>query len=380
MRLTSVFHSQSSILNSQFAAAAALLLAVGCTHVGGGAASWRERAVLGGEGSGVRVAVYGDLFAHLPKYNATPALDEFLYGPVDDGHTILRNPQGMALAGTTLLVCDQGYQDVIGINLANGRSWSWADREHLPKCPVGITVGPDGRVYVADTTLCTVLVYEADGRFVQPIARESQPLPEGGRRGPTYRPCSVAIAGIVLYIGNLGGRCLERYDLNGGWLEPLCPPREHVNFFAPTGLAVAPTGLILVTDSIQGQVFRVTPEGRWLEPMSNFGRLEGELVRPKQLAWTGGGLIAVTDAARQSLALFNGEGQGVAEVHEVEAGWTGWTLPAGVLALSREQAAPLLAHGAPEPAPDEYLLVSDTLGRISITLLGISGAGEAAHE
>lgn len=353
-----------------------LLLVAGCTHVGGGPASWRKRTVIGGgEGGPVRVAVYGDLFAHLPKYNATPALDEFLYGPADDGHTILRNPQGMALAGTTLLVCDQGYQDVIAIDLSNGRSWSWADREHLPKCPVGIAAGPDGRVYVADTTLCTVLVYEADGRFVQPIARESQASAGNGRRGPGYRPCSVAIAGNVLYIGNLGDRCLEHYDLaGGGWLDPLCPPREHVNFFAPTGLAVAPNGLILVTDSIQGQVFRVTAEGRWLEPMSNFGRLEGELVRPKQLAWTGGGLIAVTDAARQSLALFDGEGQGIAEMHEVEGGWTGWTLPAGVLALSREQAAPLLAHGAPEPAPDEYLLVSDTLGRVSITLLGISGA------
>src|SRR3972149_3307309 len=86
-------------------------------------------------------SVFHSHVSHLTSHFAAPALDDFLYGPVDDGHTILRNPQGMALAGTTLLVCDQGYQDVIGINLANGRSWSWADREHLPKCPVGITVG-----------------------------------------------------------------------------------------------------------------------------------------------------------------------------------------------------------------------------------------------
>jgi len=322
-----------------------------------------------------RVIVYGSLGELLPSFDATPAIERFLYGPDDIGKAMLRNPQGMALLGGQLLVCDQGQTDVMAIDLQTGRCDPWGDSEHRPRCPVDITVDADGRVYVADTTLRSILVYDAGRHFLEELSPTNDPKRK-------FRPCGLCVRDGVLYVGNSGDRQIDRWDIaDRRWLPPLVPPKNMRGLIAPTGICTTPEGTLLVADALQGTVFRIDPSGQWLKPIGQPGRGLGEFIRPKQVCCGPSGLIFVTDAGRQSVLVFRSAGQYLMEIHERKDRWNGWTLPMGLIALELSD-LPLLelpAENGRLPQVDEYVIVSDSLGGISLTLLGVTTKPKGAE-
>ena len=347
--------------------AGCLVGAVGCGPQGETGKTIRGPLCFPSDGSRPQVWVYGGLQAALPQYDATPLIDRFLYGPSDYGKTGLRNPQGMALAGGRLLVCDQGYQNVVAIDLPTGKSMLWCDADHQPRCPVDVAADQDGRVYVADTTSRLVYVYDLNGMFIEDLA----PTREAGGH---FRPCAVRVDRGILYVGDLANRRIERYSLaERRWLEPLTPPADRGRLIAPTGLALAPDGVLLIADAVGGTVLRVTPEGRWLQPIGRPGQGPGEMVRPKQICCTDTGLVFVSDAARQSVLVFDQEGHWITEIHERAGEWSGWTLPMGLLAVRPDQLATAKKgdQARKGPQPSSYVIVSDSLGPESLTLLGV---------
>jgi hypothetical protein len=294
-------------------------------------------------------------------------LDEFLYGPTPVPNAWLRNPQGFTILQTRLLVCDQGYPDVISVNLETGVSAAWQDQSRPPRCPVAIAVGDNGMVYVADTTLRAVLVYLPGGGFVERIA----PSDEADR---PFRPASLLAHRGILYIGNIGENRVDRWSTaDRQWLTPIAAAPDGAGFVAPTGLAITRDEVLLIVDSIRARVFRLTAAGEWLEPIGRPGRGEGEFIRPKQVCVTPSGLIIVSDAGRQSVMAFTADGRFVTEIREQADEWRGFTLPAGLLSLPGDGLSALMAEGrpAPDPPPDEWIIVSDSLSAASLNVLGV---------
>lgn len=322
-----------------------------------------------------RVVVYGGIGDLLPSWNDTPPLERFLYGPTPDQSAAgsLRNPQGLAWLGERLLVCDQGWPDVTAIDPATGRSRSFCGVHHPPRCPVDVATDGEGRVYVADTTTRAVLTYGPDGRFLDEL-RPATTAPE------SFRPCSVLVSGGVLYVGDLAGRRIERFDLSRrAWLSPFTPPAGAAALIAPTGIAAGPDGTLLIADAVTAVVHRATLDGRWLAPIGRPGRERGQFVRPKQVRGTRSGLIFVVDAGRQSVIVFDRHGKCLFEVAAVEDGWNGFALPMGLAVAPATEAASLSMRlgDAGQTPPDEYVIVSDTLGGVSLVVLGVvTEAGE----
>ncbi|MBN1343781.1 MAG: NHL repeat-containing protein [Phycisphaerae bacterium] len=316
-----------------------------------------------------RVTVYGSLGEIVPRYDATPALERFLYGPSDFGKTALQNPQGMVLLGDRLLVCDQGQYDVIAVSLTNGQSLLWTKGRLHPRCPVDVTSGSDGRVYVADTTARAVLVYEATGTFIEKLAPE-------GDAATAFRPCGVLVHEGLLYVADLGGRCVGRWStVDRRWLEGIRAAGGSDKLTAPSGLCMTPGGELLVVDAVDCVVQRYSSDGRWLGSIGGPGRLAGQFVRPKQVCCTRGGLILVSDSGRQSVMMFGQDGAFVTEIHERGQGWRGWTLPMGLVVLTAKD-LPALEDGdrlGGGVRPDEYVVISDALGAPPLTVLGITG-------
>lgn len=338
----------------------------GCTQQGEQGGIQRLPIVFPDQGDGPKLWVYGSLQAALPAFDATPWLDRFLYGPNDYGKTLCRNPQGMALAAGRLLICDQGYLNVLAIDLATGKSAFWCDAEHPPCCPVDIALAGDNRVCIADTTLRAVLVYDINGQFLESLV-------PGDNAANTFRPCAVCSDGQILYVGNVGQRCIDRYQFSERrWLEPLVP--SDAKMIAPVGLALTSDGVLLIADAIQGCLWRYdTANKQWLTPIGRRGRGRGELIRPKQVCCTPEGLILVTDAGRQSVQVFNHQGKFVTEIHERINEWFGWTMPMGLLSVKAEELSDVhLPKGQGENSqPSSYVIVSDSLGAESLTLLGV---------
>ena len=113
--------------------------------------------------------------------------------------------------------------------------------------------------------------------------------------------------------------------------------------------------------------------GHWLRAIGRPGRGAGELIRPKQVCVTPSGLIAVADAGRQSVMLFDAGGRFLPEIGEARGGWHGFTLPMGVTLIDPAKLsglADVLADAGME-SPGACILVSDTLSEASVTVLGI---------
>ncbi len=326
-----------------------------------------------------RVIVYGSLGHLLPAYDETPALEKFLYGP-DPGRfsaATLRNPQGMTFSQGRILVCDQGFPDILAIDPATGRIAGVGDSDHPMRCPVDITADAEGRTYVADTTLRLVLMYGADRRFLA----ELRPP---GASPDSFRPAGVLAYGGILYVGNLAARRVDRFDIaRGTWLPPFAPSGTALPLIAPTGLAAGPSGELLVADALQGVVHRVTAEGRWLIPIGKPGRGPGQFVRPKQVRCTASRLIFVSDAGRQSVLVFDATGRFLFEIggDAVEGGR--FSLPMGLVALGTADLPVLTRRLAdhPELASQECVIVSDSLGGESLIVIGVvARAGEDAAD
>lgn len=354
---------------------AGIALASGCAPTPD-AGAWREPVAFDGGRGQPGVLVYGNLAGLLSHHDETPALDLFLYGPNTEERSLLRNPQGMTMLGDWLLVCDQGRPAIIGINLATGQSRTWSEQSRGPRCPVDLCT--DGsQVYVADTTNRAVLVYGTNGRFVRELypAGSAQPVaPTPNAVAPPvrrFRPASVRVREGVLYIGDLGGRCVARYDLSGSsWLSPILSPAGYPPIAAPTGLDFAPDGTLCVVDSLQQRVLRFAPDGTALLPIGAPGRGPGQLVRPKSVACTDAGLLFVTDAGRQSVLVFFQDGRLLTEIHE-QAPWRGFTLPAGVLKLPPTQSLADAIAKRQWAATDEMIVVSDAMGGMPLILTGL---------
>ncbi len=355
------------------------VLLAGCAPSGGpGMSELRERVHIPDAAAVPRVVVLGGLGSILPKWNDTPALERFLYGPDPDQSATsgLRNPQGLAMLDGRLLVCDQGLPDVLVVDLQTGRSRGWSDVEKPPRCPVGIAVGADGRAYVADTTLRSVLVYGPNGRFIE----ELRP---GERGRDATRPCGIAVHGGVVYVGDLISRSVERYDLaRRSWRPAIgLPPESGGPLVSPTGIGVTPDGIVLVVDAVRGVVDRLAPDGGWLSPIGRPGRGPGQLVRPKQVCCTPSGLIFISDAGRQSVLVFRDDGRHLFEIDASRGGWSGFSLPMGLTAIvGRGHAAsgPAVSGRSATVEPsvfggeyEEYVIVSDTLGGEPLVVMGV---------
>ena len=229
---------------------------------------------------------------------------------------------------------------------ADGRfinAWRMPDHE-LGK-PVGVTVGPDGNIYVPDTHYQRVIVYAPDGRelrrwgrqgkgpgeFIYPTdvaldARgrvfvseyggndriqvfdsEGRYLYEFGQfgqgDGEFSRPQSIAIVGEQVYVTDSCNHRLVVFDTEGRWQRNLGGVGTSPGQFRfPYGLAVDGRGMLVVCEFGNNRVQKIDPStGRSVGLWGRAGRGAGELAYPWAVAVDSSGDVAVLDAGNNRI-------------------------------------------------------------------------------
>jgi hypothetical protein len=222
-----------------------------------------------------------------------------------------------------------------------------------------VALSDSGEMFVADATYRVVLKYDSQGRLAARL-RPSE------RDGATFEPSAVLIHGGVLFVADRAERRVARYDLaSQEWLSDWKPSASDTPLVAPAGLAMTEPGILLVSDAYAGVVRRVDASGAWLSSIGRRGRRRGELVRPIGVCATRGGLICVADAAKQSILVFNSEGQPLTEID------ADLTLPCGIVPLP-DAWREVLSEPASRDEKEEWLAVSDTLGEEGIKIIGLT--------
>jgi DNA-binding beta-propeller fold protein YncE len=172
--------------------------------------------------------------------------------------------------------------------------------------PTGLGIGPDGRIFVADTHYSRVLVYEPDGTAVAQFGTR------GTGPGQFLLPTDVAVGPDgCIYVGEYSGN--DR-------ISKFTPAHEYLFSFAdatagpghvqrPQCLLFGPDGVLWVADACNHRIARYSTDGRFLGAFGRNGTADGELRFPYGMDWLPDGTLLVTEYGNNLLQRFERDGR-----------------------------------------------------------------------
>lgn len=227
--------------------------------------------------------------------------------------------------------------------------------------PYGVAVGPDGRIYVADTFGRAVHVYDLDKPSYSSIKVDGESLIGVGvaqgllfvtdsatgrllcldargrtvwARGPAdgfARPTGLAVGADRLFVVDTLKHRIVTVSFTGvmigGFGEPGSGPGQ-LNF--PTNVAQGADGQVYVTDSMNFRVQVFDRDGRYLRTFGQIGDGSGDLDKPKGVAVDSDGHVYVVEGLHDVVQIFDSRGALLLSFGESGSGDGQFWLPTGI--------------------------------------------------
>ncbi len=214
----------------------------------------------------------------------------------------LIRPTGVAANEQSIYVADPGAQALWIFDLQAGRfrRIPATDNQFLVS-PVAISLGLKNRIYVADSYLAKVFIYDTEGKPIGTIADPNLKRPAGiaydASRDRLYVADSAAHR-IWIFAGD--GRPLGAIGRQG---------TGNGEFNRPTYIAVDRAGTLYVTDSLGFRLQMFNADGSFMGLFGRHGDTSGDFAMPKGVAVDSEGHIYVVDALFDAVQIFDRHGQ-----------------------------------------------------------------------
>jgi DNA-binding beta-propeller fold protein YncE len=240
-------------------------------------------------------------------------------------------PFDVCLADDLLLITDPGEGCVHFIDLAGYRYR--AVREAGPialEQPIGVAADAAGRVYVSDSSLGNVFVFDREGRFLSALAGRGvlQRPADMAWHEATQRLYVVDVLAHEIQVFATDGRLVQ--SIGGRGVEP-----GKLNY--PTHVWVEADGTLLVTSAMDYAVAVFDSAGKYVASFGQKGDTPGYFSRPKGVATDPAGHIYVVDAIFDKVQIFDRRARLLLAVGESGGGPGELWLPAGIYVDARQR-------------------------------------------
>lgn len=168
--------------------------------------------------------------------------------------------------------------------------------------PIGVASDKEGNIYVTDSALNRVFVFSDNGKYLRDI----------GKKGAFMRPTGIAVdrdAGL-LYIMDTIAHCVHVYTAGGQHKFSFGKNGKAAGEFNfPTSIAVGRDGNLYALDSMNLRVQIFDRAGRFLYKFGALGDSTGNFARPRSIALDLDGNIYVVDALFNAVQIFDKKGR-----------------------------------------------------------------------
>jgi len=224
----------------------------------------------------------------------------------------------------------------------------WSMPDHLIGKPVGLSVGPDGNVYVPDTHYQRVIVYDPSGKEIRRWGKGGKGPGEfifptdiafddkghvfvseygdhdriqvfdtagkylyefgsfGNGDGQFRRPQSMVIVGETMYVTDACNHRIIQFKTDGTFVKNIGGVGGGLGEFRfPYGLDIDAKGRLIVCEFGNNRLQMIDPQtGKGLATWGRPGREAGELAYPWAVAVDKRGRVVAVDAGNNRLQVF----------------------------------------------------------------------------
>lgn len=183
--------------------------------------------------------------------------------------------------------------------------------------PRGLSVAPNGDVYVADLGNARIAVFSADGKFKRNFGKLG-PEPPKAKPGEFNEPSGVAVGpdGTVFVADAWNGR-IQKFSPDGRPLGEYGGAKY--SFYSPRNVATDKQGNIYVADTGNSMVKVIAPDGKVTKTLGGKGSGGGQFNEVFGVAVNSRGEVFVADPGNKKLHKFSASGEFVKAVKV--AGW-----------------------------------------------------------
>jgi DNA-binding beta-propeller fold protein YncE len=221
---------------------------------------------------------------------------------------IIGKPSGIVAREGRIYVAEPSVKAISVLDAVRGKVFRFGQREpNTLQRPQAIALDDEGLVYVLDSKLRRVMVFDALGLFQFSIATDA---------GFT-NPVAIAVTpdGKTIYVVDRGDLANNDHKVVAfspdGTEKFRIGPRgqENGQFNIPLAATVANDGTLLVADSANARIQAFSPEGKFKFTFGTFGSELGRFTRPRSIATDNDGNIYVADTGFNNVQVFNANGE-----------------------------------------------------------------------
>jgi DNA-binding beta-propeller fold protein YncE len=256
------------------------------------------------------------------KTSLADGLGELLFGKSKIG--VLVAPSDVAIDERDRLFVTDSAGAAVHIFDLNRRTYkqfsALVDKKKLLK-PVALTI-VGNRIYVVDSILREVCVFDNDGKFIFSFGRSHFTRPSG---------IAYSQGDEIVYVTDTAEHTIEAFTIGGKFIEQIGSRgmgAEKFNY--PTHLWVDKSGRLYISDTLNYRIQVFSRDHRFLQMFGRQGDRPGNFAHPCGIATDAFGNIYVIDRQFENVQLFDQQGQILLAFGEEGTHAGQFWLPAGI--------------------------------------------------